>query len=75
MEMFALCSYVDEQKGDNSKFETYQTLKSFEYMSIHNGYFGEGIQEANTLEQFQNIKLNWESACKRWWNYFASVMI
>ena len=44
IEMFALCSYADEQgKGDNSKFGTYQTLKSFEDMSIHNSYFGEGI--------------------------------
>ncbi|MCX7749673.1 MAG: hypothetical protein N2645_22695 [Clostridia bacterium] len=66
LEMFALCSYQDQQgKGDNSKFGTYQTLKSFEEMSLHNGYFGEGIKEANTLEQFQNIKLNWENACKK----------
>nr|WP_235715977.1 hypothetical protein [Acetivibrio cellulolyticus] len=36
-------------------------MKSFEEMSI----LGKGITEANTLEQFQNVKLNWENACKK----------
>lgn len=66
LEMFALCSYADDQGiGDNSKFGTYQTLKSFDYMSIHNGYFGEGVKEVNTFEQFRDAKLNWEEACKK----------
>lgn len=66
MEMFALCSYADDQgKGDNSKFGTYQTLKTFENMSIHNGYFGKGVKEADTFEQFRDIKLNWKNACEK----------
>ena len=66
LEMFALCSYADDQGiGDNSKFGTYQTLKNFEDMSIHNGYFGEGTKEVTTLEEFRNVKLNWEEACKK----------
>jgi hypothetical protein len=66
MEMFALCSYADDQGlGDNSKFGTHQTLQTFETMSIHNGYLGEGIKEACSFEEFRNVKLNWFNACKQ----------
>lgn len=66
LEIFALSSYADDQGvGDKSTFGTYQTLKTYEDMSIRNGYFGRGAEEANTLEQFQNVKLNWNSACKK----------
>lgn len=66
LEMFALCSYADDQGvGDKSKFGTFQTLKGFEDMSIHNGFLGEGIKEATTFEEFRNYKLNWVNACKK----------
>lgn len=66
LEIFALSSYADEVGiGDKSKFGTYQTLKNFQEMSIHNGYFDGDSQTNSTWEQFVNNKINWESACQK----------
>lgn len=64
LEIFALSSYADDQGiGCDSTFGTYSTLKSYSEMSIHNGYFGGGVESPSTLEQFTNEKLNWQNAC------------
>lgn len=65
LEMFALCSYADDIGiGDNSTFGTYSTLRSFENMAKHNGYFEAQTDDISGLEQFKNEKLNWISMSK-----------
>lgn len=65
IEMFALCSYADDNRiGDKSTFGTFQTLKSYEDMSFHNGYLDRKLNKTSTWEQLQNIKLNWKSSCE-----------
>lgn len=65
LEMFALCSYEDDIGiGDNSSFGTYNTLRTFEEMAIHNGYIESQTNDISLLEQFKNEKLNWINMSK-----------
>lgn len=65
LELFALSSYADDQGiGSDSTFGTYNTLKSFYDMAVHNNYIETGEESDNIWNQFKNEKLNWESACK-----------
>ncbi len=76
LEIFALASYADEQGiGCDSTFGTYNTLNNFEEMAIHNGYFGAGVEAANTWEQFKDEKLNWENACKQLTDLFYNCNV
>jgi hypothetical protein len=66
LEMFALCSYADEVGiGDNSTFGTYNTLRSYKEMAVHNGYLDSQMEEYGTFEQFKNLKLNWVKMSKK----------
>jgi hypothetical protein len=71
LEIFALASYADDQgKGSGGTFGTYQTLRNFEDMAVHNGYFQSGATAPGIWKQFAEEKLNWESACNQLVNLF-----
>jgi len=59
LEMFALCSYADDQGlGDNSTFGTYQTLCTYVEMANHNGYISSD-SDGDAWEKFENEKMSW----------------
>lgn len=66
LEMFALCSYADDVGiGDNSTFGTYNTLRTYKEMAIHNNYLDSKTEELSTFEQFENVKINWVNMSKK----------
>lgn len=66
LEMFALCSYADKTgSGLKSSMGTYSTLLGFKAMSVNNGYFNKKTEGQRTWEEFANVKLDWESACRK----------
>lgn len=62
LEMFALCSYADDQKiGTNGTFGTWQTLKYYNENAITNG----NVVDTNTVEAFDSVKKDWVGMCSQ----------
>lgn len=62
LEMFALCAYEDSIGGQsNSKFGSFQKLRSFNLNARMNGY----IQSSSQNDDFFTENLDWSSMCKQ----------
>lgn len=66
LEMFALCSYADDQGlGDKSTFGTFNTLKGFRMMAVHNGYIGDTDIHNQTRKDFLEQRIDWDRVANK----------